>query len=163
MHLLLHPLSDVVFRSVAPLSVISNWEKQIDDHCVRGALSCYTYYGTKRDITPKELQKFDVVITTYQTVAGEHEIRDAAAPSKKKKKVEKTLFDIQWKVTHDHSLCGVILADLSSQRIVLDEAHTIRNPKTKMAKAACALVAQRRWALAATPIVRRRDLPNLMH
>ncbi|KAF8210396.1 SNF2 family N-terminal domain-containing protein [Mycena galopus ATCC 62051] len=129
---------------VAPLSVISNWEKQIDDHCVQGALTYYVYYGTKRDINPKELQKFDVVITTYQTVAGEHDDKDSA-PSKKKKKVEKTLFDIQWK------------------RIVLDEAHTIRNPKTKMAKAACALTAQRRWALAATPIINSpKDLGSIL-
>ncbi|KAJ7497415.1 SNF2 family N-terminal domain-containing protein [Mycena latifolia] len=119
---------------VAPLSVISNWEKQIDDHC-GGSLSYYLYYGPKREISPKELQKFDVVITTYQTVAGEHDDKDTTVQSKKKKKVEKSLFEIQWK------------------RIVLDEAHTIRNPKTKMAKAACALAAQRRWALAATPIV----------
>ncbi|KAJ6587041.1 SNF2 family N-terminal domain-containing protein [Mycena vulgaris] len=130
---------------VAPLSVISNWEKQIDDHCVRGCLSYYVYYGSKREISPKELQKFDVVITTYQTVAGEHDDRDAAAPSKKKKKVERTLFGIQWK------------------RVVLDEAHTIRNPKTKMAKAVCALAAERRWALAATPIINSpKDLGSIL-
>ncbi|KAJ7703076.1 SNF2 family N-terminal domain-containing protein [Mycena rosella] len=130
---------------VAPLSVISNWEKQIDDHCLPGSMSYYVYYGAKRDISPKELQKFDVVITTYQTVAGEHDDKDAAAPSKKKKKVERSLFEIQWK------------------RIVLDEAHTIRNPKTKMAKAACALKAQRRWALAATPIINSpKDLGSIL-
>ncbi|KAJ7251551.1 SNF2 family N-terminal domain-containing protein [Mycena haematopus] len=127
---------------VAPLSVLSNWEKQIDDHCLPDALTYYVYYGAKREISPKELQKFDVVITTYQTVAGEDK---DSAPSKKKKKVEKSLFDIRWK------------------RIVLDEAHTIRNPKTKMAKGACALTAQRRWALAATPIINSpKDLGSLL-
>ncbi|KAF7361792.1 DNA repair protein rad5 [Mycena venus] len=124
---------------VAPLSVLSNWEKQIDDHCVPGSLTYYVYYGTKREIDPKELQKYDVVITTYQTVAGEYDNKDSA-PSKKKKKAEKSLFDVQWK------------------RVILDEGHTIRNPKTKMAKAVCALAAQRRWVLAATPI----DLGSLM-
>ncbi|KAF7376249.1 DNA repair protein rad5 [Mycena sanguinolenta] len=117
---------------VAPLSVLSNWEKQIHDHCVPGALTSYVYYGTKRDIDTDELQKYDVVITTYQSIASDDK---DSAPSKKKKKVEKSLFDIRWK------------------RIVLDEAHTIRNPKTKMAKGAYALTAQRRWALAATPII----------
>ncbi|KAJ6500012.1 SNF2 family N-terminal domain-containing protein [Mycena vitilis] len=129
---------------VAPLSVLSNWEKQIDDHCVPGALTYYVYYGTKREISPNELQKYDVVITTYQTVAGEHDDKDTA-PSKKKKKVEKSMFNIQWK------------------RVVLDEAHTIRNPKTKMARAVCALPAQRRWALAATPIINSpKDLGSIL-
>jgi SWI/SNF-related matrix-associated actin-dependent regulator of chromatin subfamily A3 len=85
--------------AVAPLSVLSNWEKQIEDHCVPGSLTSYVYYGTKRDINPKELQKYDVVITTYQTVAGEYDDKDSA-PSKKKKKTEKSLFDVQWKVNY---------------------------------------------------------------
>ncbi|KAJ7446182.1 SNF2 family N-terminal domain-containing protein [Mycena galericulata] len=128
---------------VAPLSVLSNWEKQIDDHCVPGALTYYVYYGDNREISAPQLQKYDVVITTYQTVAGEHD-KDCA-PVKKKRKTERSLFEVQWK------------------RVVLDEAHTIRNPKTKMAKAACALAAQRRWALAATPIINSpKDLGSIL-
>ncbi|KAK7005619.1 DNA repair protein rad5 [Favolaschia claudopus] len=129
---------------VAPLSILSNWEKQIEDHCESGALTYYVYYGTKRDIGAKDLQKYDVVITTYQTVAGEHDDTNSG-PAKKKKKTEKNLFEILWK------------------RIVLDEAHTIRNPKTKMAKACYALTAQRRWALAATPIINSpKDLGSIL-
>ncbi|KAJ7647212.1 SNF2 family N-terminal domain-containing protein [Roridomyces roridus] len=129
---------------VAPLSVLSNWEKQILDHCEPGALSYYMYYGDNRNVDPKQLQKYDVVITTYQTVSGEHDDKDSA-PAKKKKKTDKSLFAVQWK------------------RIILDEGHTIRNPKTKMAKACCALSAQRRWVLAATPIINSpKDLGSLL-
>src|SRR6266568_3925723 len=58
--------------SVAPLSVLSNWEKQLEDHCAPGALTSCVYYGNNRGLSAAELQKYDVVITTYQTVAGEH-------------------------------------------------------------------------------------------
>jgi SWI/SNF-related matrix-associated actin-dependent regulator of chromatin subfamily A3 len=46
---------------------------------------------------PEELRKHDVVITTYQTVAGEHSDASTGGPSKKKKKKEHCLFDVQWK------------------------------------------------------------------
>ena len=39
------------------------------------------------------------------------------------------------------------------QRVILDEGHNIRNPKTKMACAVVALNASRRWVLTGTPIV----------
>jgi SWI/SNF-related matrix-associated actin-dependent regulator of chromatin subfamily A3 len=38
------------------------------------------------------------------------------------------------------------------RRVVLDEGHTIRNAKTKVAVAACALNAQSRWVLTGTPM-----------
>lgn len=46
-----------------------------------------------------ELQKFDVVITTYQIVAGEHaDAANTVVPSKKKKKLDRSLFEVNWKV-----------------------------------------------------------------
>lgn len=92
--------------SVAPLSVLSNWEKQIEDHCTPGSLSLYTYYGTNRSMSPNELAKFDVVITTYQTVTGEFPDVTKDQPVKKKKKTENTLFSVQWKVRQDRRNLG---------------------------------------------------------
>jgi SWI/SNF-related matrix-associated actin-dependent regulator of chromatin subfamily A3 len=80
---------------------MSNWEKQITDHCTPGTLSFCIYYGSSRSLSQEELVKFDVVITTYQTVTGEHSTSGSSDPSKKKKKkVERSLFDVQWKVNH---------------------------------------------------------------
>ncbi|KAG6378256.1 putative DNA repair protein rad5 [Boletus reticuloceps] len=127
---------------VVPLSVISNWEKQIEEHCVRGTLSVCLYYGAGRNMTPQQLMTRDVVITTYQVVSGDADFSTVGqngtageGPAKKKKKHGKGLFEVKWK------------------RIVLDEGHNIRNPKTKMAMAVCMLTAERRWVLSGTPIV----------
>jgi SWI/SNF-related matrix-associated actin-dependent regulator of chromatin subfamily A3 len=49
-------------------------------------------------MTADELSQFDIVITTYQTVTGECPSGTNDAPAKKKKKLEKGLFDVQWKV-----------------------------------------------------------------
>ena len=81
---------------VAPLSVLSNWEKQIEEHCTPGTLSSCVYYGSSRGLSAVELQKYDVVITTYQTVTGEHD--EGAGSAKKKKRTGKNLFEMQWKV-----------------------------------------------------------------
>lgn len=97
-------------------------------------------------------------VLLFKTVAGEHADSggvktNGEGSSKKKKKVEKGLFDVQWKVCLSLLFSFSSMFTLVSQRIILDEGHTIRNPKTKMAKAVSALVAQRRWVLSGTPIV----------
>lgn len=87
-----------------PLSVMSNWEKQIEEHCVPGVLSSIVYYGTSRGVTAEQLARRDVVITTYHTVVAE---ADRALTSlgpngerrKKRKKSETGLFDVKWKVS----------------------------------------------------------------
>ncbi|KAL1760634.1 SNF2 family N-terminal domain-containing protein [Schizophyllum commune] len=127
---------------VAPLSIISNWEKQLEDHCAPGALKSCTYYGATRGMSAEELKKYDVVITTYQVISGEWADRAGGQPARKKKKgvAGGSLFDVKWK------------------RIVLDEGHSIRNPRAKMTQACCALEADRRWVLTGTPI----DLGSLL-
>jgi SWI/SNF-related matrix-associated actin-dependent regulator of chromatin subfamily A3 len=83
---------------VVPLSVMSNWEKQIQDHCTPGSLSSCVYYGSTRSMTSEELKAFDIVITTYQTVAGQH-TGGSEGNIKKKKKSEHSLFEVRWKVS----------------------------------------------------------------
>ena len=87
--------------------MLSNWEKQIQDHVVDGKLTYYTYYGNGRGVKAAELKKYDVVLTTYQTVVKERtggsakgEMEMDGMPSKKKAKVAAldTLFKVSWKV-----------------------------------------------------------------
>lgn len=86
--------------AVAPLSVLSNWEKQLVDHCTPGTIKYTVYYGNKKGLSASELQKYDIVITTYQTVTGEHVdgANGSGGPSQKKRKACNTLFEVPWKV-----------------------------------------------------------------
>ncbi|KAK4175876.1 putative DNA repair and recombination protein RAD5B [Triangularia setosa] len=118
---------------VAPVSVMSNWEQQIQRHVhEKDAPKVLIYHGTTRQNTSKALKEYGVVITSYGTLSSE-----AAAKG--------PLSQIEWR------------------RIVLDEGHTIRNAKTKAALAACSLKAQSRWVLTGTPIINNiRDLHSLL-
>ncbi|KAF8527760.1 SNF2 family N-terminal domain-containing protein [Gautieria morchelliformis] len=137
---------------VVPLSVLSNWKTQIAEHCASGAITSHVYYDSGRNLAPQDLPEFDVVITTYQVVTQDHSSSngivtkmEADGKAKKKRKSKGGLFDVKWK------------------RIILDEGHTIRNSKTKMATAVRALNAQRRWVVTGTPIINSpKDLGSLL-
>lgn len=110
---------------VAPVSVMSNWKQQIERHVKpESAPSVFIYHGDKK-MTANELMKFDVVITSYGKLARE---KDANVPQVLLSK------SVEWR------------------RVVLDEGHTIRNARTKVAMAACAIQAQSRWVLTGTPM-----------
>ncbi|KAF7545073.1 hypothetical protein G7Z17_g9455 [Cylindrodendrum hubeiense] len=121
---------------VAPVSVMSNWEQQIQRHVHADQLpSIFIYHGDKK-ATAQELMKYDVVITSYGKLSREREGG-----------VSKVLLSpaIEWR------------------RVVLDEGHTIRNARTKAALAACDLKAKSRWVLTGTPIINSvKDLHSLV-
>ena len=87
---------------MVPLSVLSNWETQIQDHVADGVLTYCVYYGSGRSMSADDLKQYDIVITTYQTVVGEHTDApmklESDGPSKKKIKSENSLFKMKWKV-----------------------------------------------------------------
>ncbi|KAI6783378.1 uncharacterized protein J7T54_004405 [Emericellopsis cladophorae] len=115
---------------VAPVSVMSNWEQQIQRHVRQeNQPSTIIYHGGKK-LTAEELLEYDVVITSYGKLTS-----DSILTSDK----------VEWR------------------RVVLDEGHTIRNSKTKVAMAACKLQAKSRWVLTGTPIINHvKDLQSLV-
>ncbi|KAK5080835.1 hypothetical protein LTR70_009966 [Exophiala xenobiotica] len=124
---------------VAPLALIKQWEAEIKDRVEEDhALKVKVHHGPQRTKSFKDLRKYDVVITTYQTLSSEH-IENSGR--------EKTaLFGVNW------------------YRIVLDEAHSIKNRNAKSTKAACALEAEYRWCLTGTPMQNNLDeLQSLIH
>ncbi|CAG8539788.1 2666_t:CDS:1 [Funneliformis caledonium] len=109
---------------VVTLSILGNWVDQINMHVKEGSLSYYVYHGPNRDDNPKNLQNYDVVVTTY-AILGQSDIKDK----------RRGLFAVKW------------------LRVILDEGHIIRTKSTKQSIAAYNLNAERRWILTGTPIM----------
>lgn len=130
---------------ISPLSVMSNWSGQAEAHVnSKQPLRILTYHGQNRNQSSADLSKYDIVLSTYETMAQEF-IPAGATGKAQQVPRSKGLYSIEWR------------------RVVLDEGHACRNPSTKKAQAAYALLAQSRWALTGTPIVNNlKDLFSLV-
>ncbi|XWS58976.1 hypothetical protein CRYUN_Cryun08bG0080700 [Craigia yunnanensis] len=106
---------------VCPPSVFSSWITQLEEHTNPGKLKVYMYYG-ERTKQVEELKKYDIVLTTYSTLAAEESWLDS--PMKK----------MEW------------------WRVILDEAHWIKNANAQQSKAVTNLKATCRWVVTGTPI-----------
>ncbi|KEQ93443.1 hypothetical protein AUEXF2481DRAFT_110195 [Aureobasidium subglaciale EXF-2481] len=125
---------------VVPLSVMSNWSDQIARHVRKDQpLRVYTYHGVgKKSMGPQDFSQYDVVITTYQTLASAW--ASGGQPPK-----SKGLYSVHWR------------------RVILDKGHHIRNPSSKGASAVTAVLARSRWVLTGTPIINSlKDLYSLL-
>lgn len=132
---------------VAPLSVMSNWSGQIAQHVHKGhALNVYVYHGQGHvHMTAEDFSQYDVVITTYQTLASDFMPKGKGSKAPINKLRTSGLYGIEWR------------------RVILDEGHTVRNPISKGAAAVNGLIATSRWALTGTPIVNTlKDLYSLL-
>ncbi|CAK7225941.1 hypothetical protein SBRCBS47491_006058 [Sporothrix bragantina] len=117
---------------VAPLALIRQWEAEIKEKVSADhALRVCVHHGPQRTVRPQDLAKFDVVITTYQILVSEHGHSSDALKS--------GCFGLSW------------------FRVVLDEAHSIKNRNAKMTKACYALASEFRWCLTGTPMQNNLD------
>uniref|UniRef100_A0A8C2HZ71 Helicase-like transcription factor n=1 Tax=Cyprinus carpio TaxID=7962 RepID=A0A8C2HZ71_CYPCA len=109
---------------VCPLSVLSNWLDQFEQHIQADVtLKVYLYYGAERIRSVNLLSEQDVVLTTYNVLSSDYG-----------NKGNSPLHKVSW------------------LRVVLDEGHVIRNPNALQSKAVLELQSERRWILSGTPI-----------
>lgn len=123
---------------VVPTSLLHQWEREIDDKVKPGyKLKTIVFHsGKKRNMTVARLLSYDVVITTYGTLA--HEWKQMY----EKRKTEGAILLASHAVFH---------------RIILDEAHNIKNRNSQASKAVDRLRSTYRLCMTGTPIMNRLD------
>ncbi|KXT16769.1 hypothetical protein AC579_5481 [Pseudocercospora musae] len=132
---------------IAPVALMRQWKSEIRNKLKPNRqLLIFTHHATHKAKSFDELRTFDVVLTTYGTIAAElkrlekFKLRQLANPGAQIQPTaaEKTIFlgeNARW------------------YRVVLDEAQCIKNRTTQTSKGACLLNAQYRFCVTGTPMM----------
>ena len=134
---------------IAPLSLLKQWEREIQKKLKPGKfqLSVYIHHGNgKKHRTFKELTRYDVVLTTFGTLAAEYRKRVAELERLKDKPDEFEALESGFIFTGRHS---------KWYRILIDEAQCIKNKDTLSARGCSQLIAHYRFCLSGTPMQNR--------
>ncbi|KAJ6612169.1 SNF2 family N-terminal domain-containing protein [Mycena sp. CBHHK59/15] len=121
---------------IAPTVAVMQWKGEIETHT--DGLKVLIWHGSGRESDHHELEKYDVVLTTYAVLESAFRKQELGFKRKNHIVKEKSpLHQANW------------------NRIVLDEAHNIKERSTNTAKAAFELKAKTRWCLSGTPLQNR--------
>ncbi|KAL5994539.1 hypothetical protein ACLOJK_024592 [Asimina triloba] len=116
---------------VCPMSLLGQWNDELEAHSEQGAISVLVHYGGDRTSNPTMLSKYDVVLTTYGVLTASY---------KNGLGNDSIFHKVEW------------------YRVVLDEAHNIKSSRTQAAQATFALTSHCRWCLTGTPLQVRYGL-----
>lgn len=134
---------------VAPMSLLAQWESEAVKASEPGTLKTLVYYGSDKVANLRNLcceanasSAPNLIITSYGIVLSEF---NQVATRGGDRGAHGGLFSLEY------------------FRVILDEAHFIKNRQSKTAKACYEISAQHRWVLTGTPIVNRlEDLFSLV-
>lgn len=128
---------------VAPMSLLAQWESEAIKSSQSGSMKTLVYYGSEKGTNLQSLCSAanaaaapNVIITSYGVVLSEFNQTSANGG--------------------DRTTSGGLFS-VDFFRIILDEAHTIKNRQAKTSKACYELRATHRWVLTGTPVVNRLE------
>ncbi len=135
--ILARPSRDPAFKTtlvVTPVSLLSQWEREIQTKVKPlYKLKTLILHGPlKRGMTVSKLLSYDVVLTTYGKIASEY--KSLAKPGSNKRPL-------------------LLAKDARFHRIILDEAHNIKNQRSGRSMAVCMLNATYRLCMTGTPFM----------
>lgn len=142
---------------LAPVALLRQWEQEIMTKVKPGRhrLHTFIHHSSAKKKSHRDLRDFDVVLTTFGTIAAElkkiekYEMRKKADPNAQPRDDEKCMF---------------IGPDCKWYRVIIDEAQCIKNKTTKTARAAFYLQARSRFCMTGTPMMNSvEELYSLIH
>ncbi|TKA77742.1 hypothetical protein B0A55_04182 [Friedmanniomyces simplex] len=136
---------------VAPVALTRQWQQEIESKIkpgLRHRLTTFIHHGQAKKKSYRELQVYDVVITTYGSLAAELKKQEAF---RLRQKIDPNTRE------RPSEQCALLAPEANWYRVVLDEAQCIKNKSTQSAKAAFALRAKYRLCMTGTPMMNNVD------
>ncbi|WEW60100.1 DNA repair protein rad16 [Emydomyces testavorans] len=125
---------------VVPPVALMQWQSEIKSY-TDGKLKVFIYHGSNsrvKNITVKELKTYDVIMISYSGLESMHR-KEVKGWTRGKGLVKE----------------DSIIHSIHFHRLVLDEAHNIKQRTTSVARACFALKAKYKWCLSGTPVQNR--------
>jgi hypothetical protein len=135
---------------VVPSSVIDQWLDEIRTHADSRAFPKVMHYKKSSKISVEVLRDLDIVVTSYQAVMHQCPFPD----SKDREIIAEVRYKKWWEKAEKS------MGDLFSvywYRVVLDEAHAIKNNSARTSLACQNLRSIFRWCLTGTPLLNRLE------
>ncbi|KAF1851473.1 uncharacterized protein K460DRAFT_270246 [Cucurbitaria berberidis CBS 394.84] len=151
------PSTDPLCRTtliIAPVALMRQWEKEIARHIhPRYALSVYLYWGKGKKADFSRLRQFDVVLTTFGTLTSEFKQKETRKESMLHER-ETREPDFRRKPQDKLAILG---HECMWYRVIIDEAHGIKNRRTTQSKASADIQARHRLCMTGTPMMNTVD------
>ncbi|TGO27204.1 hypothetical protein BPAE_0045g00010 [Botrytis paeoniae] len=123
-----------------PPVALMQWQQEIADY-TDGTLKTFVFHGSNakaKGITVQQLQKYNVILMSYNSLESMY--RKQEKGFKRKDGIHKEKSPIH---------------QIKFHRVILDEAHSIKQRTSGSAKACFALKANHKWCLSGTPLQNR--------
>ncbi|EEP82932.1 DNA repair protein RAD16 [Uncinocarpus reesii 1704] len=125
---------------VVPPVALMQWQSEIKSY-TDGKLKVFIYHGSNskvKNITVKELKSYDIIMISYSGLESMHR-KEVKGWTRGKGLVKE----------------DSIIHSIHFHRLILDEAHNIKQRTTSVARACFALKANYKWCLSGTPVQNR--------
>ncbi|KAF7955746.1 hypothetical protein EAE96_004670 [Botrytis aclada] len=133
---------------VAPVALLRQWNSEVVSKTLpTHKPSVYMAHGNSKRATWDDLRQYDVVLTTYGTLAAEY---NRLVKFEEECKQNGILDPDPKQMAKDFPFLG---PKSRFYRVILDEAQSIKNKITKSALSACKLKALTRFCLTGTPMM----------
>lgn len=133
---------------IAPVALLKQWQREVQVAMKpekKNRLTTFIFHGNTRNASWQLLRTYDVVLTTYGTLATEYKRLDNINVQKRG--------NPNWKPTSKSDTLSLLGDDCYWYRVILDEAQCIKNKSAQAARGACRLRAETRFCMTGTPMM----------